>query len=213
MYEQACSAHVRRQITPKMWSQVCAQPCAFSTLSFKSHYDVRRIATGARRCRVQRPTRGAYLVVRASAVETKTLKIGTRGSPLALAQAYLTRQLLQVRPARPAVLLMQSSWRGLLLVLLAKLRLQLPPEFMLASSSALKPTPLRLLSSITARSTLKPDATLPWLGLVAESSLASSMVICISAPEVLRKWCSLADKLSGAEGGRRARHCGHQDHR
>lgn len=27
---------------------------------------------------------------------TKTLKIGTRGSPLAMAQAYLTKQLLQV---------------------------------------------------------------------------------------------------------------------
>jgi hydroxymethylbilane synthase len=35
-------------------------------------------------------------VVRAAAsVSTKTVKIGTRGSPLALAQAYLTRQLLQ----------------------------------------------------------------------------------------------------------------------
>ena len=46
---------------------------------------------------MQRPARGVCLIVRASAVKTKTLKIGTRGSPLALAQAYLTRQLLQVR--------------------------------------------------------------------------------------------------------------------
>jgi hydroxymethylbilane synthase len=37
--------------------------------------------------------------VRASAVQTQTLKIGTRGSPLALAQAYLTRDLLKVRAA------------------------------------------------------------------------------------------------------------------
>ena len=35
-------------------------------------------------------------VVAAAAVQTKTLKIGTRGSPLALAQAYLTRDLLKV---------------------------------------------------------------------------------------------------------------------
>ena len=33
--------------------------------------------------------------ISASAVATKTLKIGTRGSPLALAQAYLTRDLLK----------------------------------------------------------------------------------------------------------------------
>ncbi|EFN51453.1 hypothetical protein CHLNCDRAFT_33052 [Chlorella variabilis] len=37
--------------------------------------------------------RGTAIV--ASAVATKTLKIGTRGSPLALAQAYLTRDLLK----------------------------------------------------------------------------------------------------------------------
>lgn len=35
--------------------------------------------------------------VYASAVATKTVKIGTRGSPLALAQAYMTRDLLKVR--------------------------------------------------------------------------------------------------------------------
>lgn len=35
----------------------------------------------------------------ASAVATKTVKIGTRGSPLALAQAYMTRDLLKVRGA------------------------------------------------------------------------------------------------------------------
>lgn len=33
----------------------------------------------------------------AAATQTKTVKIGTRGSPLALAQAYLTRDLLKVR--------------------------------------------------------------------------------------------------------------------
>ena len=40
--------------------------------------------------------RGASIVV-AAAVATKTVKIGTRGSPLALAQAYMTRDLLKVR--------------------------------------------------------------------------------------------------------------------
>ena len=39
--------------------------------------------------------RGASIVV--AAVATKTVKIGTRGSPLALAQAYMTRDLLKVR--------------------------------------------------------------------------------------------------------------------
>ena len=33
----------------------------------------------------------------ATAVEVATVKIGTRGSPLALAQAYMTRDLLKVR--------------------------------------------------------------------------------------------------------------------
>ena len=32
-----------------------------------------------------------------AAVEVKTVKIGTRGSPLALAQAYMTRDLLKVK--------------------------------------------------------------------------------------------------------------------
>jgi hydroxymethylbilane synthase len=44
------------------------------------------------------PTRRARgMTVRAQAVATKTVKIGTRGSPLAMAQAYLTRDLLKVR--------------------------------------------------------------------------------------------------------------------
>lgn len=41
-------------------------------------------------------------VVASAAVATKTLKIGTRGSPLALAQAYLTRDLLKASAARAA---------------------------------------------------------------------------------------------------------------
>jgi hypothetical protein len=45
------------------------------------------VRSGRRACRVV-----------ASAVATKTVKIGTRGSPLALAQAYMTRDLLKVRP-------------------------------------------------------------------------------------------------------------------
>jgi hypothetical protein len=40
--------------------------------------------------------RNAGVICAAAAVETQTLKIGTRGSPLALAQAYLTRDLLKV---------------------------------------------------------------------------------------------------------------------
>ena len=50
-----------------------------------------------------RPARAARVVlVRAAAVSTKTVKIGTRGSPLAMAQAYLTRDLLKVRTAAHA---------------------------------------------------------------------------------------------------------------
>lgn len=44
---------------------------------------------------VVRPSRKACTVY-AVATQTKTVKIGTRGSPLALAQAYLTRDLLKV---------------------------------------------------------------------------------------------------------------------
>jgi hypothetical protein len=47
---------------------------------------------------VVRPSRTAC-VVYASVTQTKTVKIGTRGSPLALAQAYLTRDLLKVGAA------------------------------------------------------------------------------------------------------------------
>ena len=47
--------------------------------------------------------RGARMVCQATTA-TKTVKIGTRGSPLALAQAYMTRDLLKV-PGR-------SSGRG-----------------------------------------------------------------------------------------------------
>lgn len=50
------------------------------------------------RCNV-RPvciTRRGVRVVCQAATATKTVKIGTRGSPLALAQAYMTRDLLKV---------------------------------------------------------------------------------------------------------------------
>jgi hydroxymethylbilane synthase len=50
----------------------------------------RRVALAAR-------SRQSVAVHAAASVATKTLKIGTRGSPLALAQAYLTRDLLKVR--------------------------------------------------------------------------------------------------------------------
>lgn len=41
--------------------------------------------------------RQSVRVYAASSVQTQTLKIGTRGSPLALAQAYLTRDLLKAQ--------------------------------------------------------------------------------------------------------------------
>lgn len=44
-----------------------------------------------------RTSRRACTVVAEVATATKTVKIGTRGSPLALAQAYMTRDLLKVR--------------------------------------------------------------------------------------------------------------------
>lgn len=52
---------------------------------------------------VVRPSRRACTVY-AAATQTKTVKIGTRGSPLALAQAYLTRDLLKVRNLRATIL-------------------------------------------------------------------------------------------------------------
>lgn len=51
----------------------------------------------ARRSSVVVRSSNTRTVYAAAAVQTKTLKIGTRGSPLALAQAYLTRDLLKVR--------------------------------------------------------------------------------------------------------------------
>jgi len=64
-------------------------PATMSTL-VAGHYLVRgpvRSASASRRC----------VVVMAADVQTKTLKIGTRGSPLALAQAYMTRDKLQAQ--------------------------------------------------------------------------------------------------------------------
>lgn len=49
--------------------------------------------------RVALPCHSRVAVLRVSAstaVEVATVKIGTRGSPLALAQAYMTRDLLKV---------------------------------------------------------------------------------------------------------------------
>jgi hydroxymethylbilane synthase len=43
-----------------------------------------------------RRARRACPVFASASVATKTVKIGTRGSPLALAQAYMTRDLLKV---------------------------------------------------------------------------------------------------------------------
>jgi hypothetical protein len=45
-------------------------------------------------------TRRGRVLCQAATTVTKTVKIGTRGSPLALAQAYMTRDLLKVSAAR-----------------------------------------------------------------------------------------------------------------
>ncbi len=78
--------------------------CHLNALCMTPHVPLaRRLVSPTRHsCKhSQRQVRGWCQVVRASAaVQTKTLKIGTRGSPLALAQAYLTRRLLQVRMAQ-----------------------------------------------------------------------------------------------------------------
>ena len=52
---------------------------------------VRRTASHARTTR----RRYAAKTQAAAAVTTETVKIGTRGSPLAMAQAYMTRDLLK----------------------------------------------------------------------------------------------------------------------
>ena len=59
---------------------------------------LRRASSSRPQQRVAAPSRrSAVVVYAAAATTTKTVKIGTRGSPLALAQAYLTRDLLKVR--------------------------------------------------------------------------------------------------------------------
>ena len=47
-------------------------------------------------CICQASCSNVAMAAAAAEPTTKTLKIGTRGSPLAMAQAYLTKQLLQV---------------------------------------------------------------------------------------------------------------------
>ena len=65
-------------------------PCA----AYRSSGGARQLFRAAR---VQAaPSSRGLTVYAAAAVQTQTLKIGTRGSPLALAQAYLTRDLLKV---------------------------------------------------------------------------------------------------------------------
>lgn len=49
------------------------------------------------RLSINRSRQSCQVVLASTATITKTVKIGTRGSPLALAQAYLTRDLLKVR--------------------------------------------------------------------------------------------------------------------
>lgn len=71
-------------------------PCRASPVP-KQRLQHRRVSLAVR-------SRKESTVCAAAAVHTKTLKIGTRGSPLALAQAYLTRDLLKVG----AVLLLLS---------------------------------------------------------------------------------------------------------
>jgi hypothetical protein len=48
-----------------------------------------------------RTARKTVQVFASTQTVTKTVKIGTRGSPLALAQAYLTRDLLKVNAQQP----------------------------------------------------------------------------------------------------------------
>ena len=50
-----------------------------------------------------RAARADRLAVQAVSAPAKTVVIGTRGSPLALAQAYLTRDLLKVNLAKQPV--------------------------------------------------------------------------------------------------------------
>jgi hydroxymethylbilane synthase len=69
--------------------QACAQRMSLSPSSaqqLRVQQQSRVVVPGRRRC---------VAVSASAAVATKTLKIGTRGSPLALAQAYLTRDLLK----------------------------------------------------------------------------------------------------------------------
>ena len=62
--------------------------------------------------RLRARSRKACPVFASASVATKTLKIGTRGSPLALAQAYMTRDLLKVRAGRPAALRARAPSRN-----------------------------------------------------------------------------------------------------
>lgn len=63
-------------------------PPLFRSVGISKQQQVKRAAMPAQRRQAT--------ICAAAAVQTKTLKIGTRGSPLALAQAYLTRDLLKV---------------------------------------------------------------------------------------------------------------------
>src|SRR5690349_8481045 len=95
-----CIWHISRQ-RPARLSALCRSPagpklqlpqCVFTCSKAYRATAVTQQASAA----LPRGRRCAAYVVASAAVATQTLKIGTRGSPLALAQAYLTRDLLKV---------------------------------------------------------------------------------------------------------------------
>ena len=69
---------------------ICRLPCRTICSGYRN--DPSR---GKHSCRCQ-ATQHPAVNAAAAPAKTKTVKIGTRGSPLAMAQAYLTKQLLQV---------------------------------------------------------------------------------------------------------------------
>ena len=84
-------------------SSACSLACSFPLIPHLITFHFSRIthcsAPSAMPARVGTVSRArrAVKVCAASSVQTQTVKIGTRGSPLALAQAYLTRDLLKAQ--------------------------------------------------------------------------------------------------------------------
>lgn len=68
-----------------------------SPIPFARTFRRLRQAAAQRRAISHKASRKQCVVRAEVATKTATVKIGTRGSPLALAQAYMTRDLLKVR--------------------------------------------------------------------------------------------------------------------